>query len=273
MRQQFKSRQIVKWLKRCLINTNNPVLVYQMGKVASSSVFKSLKKVPGIHAFHIHRLNPENIASVREEHILRGDLPPDENEGIYLYKKLFQFRKKPARIVTLVREPVSRNISAFFQNLISFEKIPNAHEIIGIENLLSNFVQKYNHDVPLKWFDIEMKSTTGIDVYQHSFPRHKGYQCINAPPYILLIMRHDLDDRIKEKLIADFLEIKSFHIYRLNEASSKEYAEIYKKFINSISLSDDYLHKMLNSKYAHHFFTKNERMTIYKQWSTKHPPT
>jgi hypothetical protein len=240
-----------------------------MGKVASTSVYMSLKESTDFDVFHAHRLNPENIARVREEHLQRGDVPPDDTRGLYLYKRLIKPRRKTTWIITLVREPVGRNISAFFQNLESFERMKDAHSALEVEELVRDFVQKYNHDVPLTWFDEELRATTGIDVYQHPFPYEKGYQVIDEPPFHVLIMHHDLDDQQKESCIADFLGLDSFPITRVNVSSSKEYTGTYRAFLASIQLPETYVDRMMSSKYAQHFYALEEREALYRRWTAK----
>jgi hypothetical protein len=238
-----------------------------MGKVASSSIYSSLKTSTNFDAFHVHRLNPANIASVREEHIRRGDSPPNEKDGLNLNEKVIRPRKKPVQIISLVREPIGRNISAFFQNLQSFEGIVNAHKDVDTEQLIADFLQCYNHDVPLTWFDIELHTTTGIDVYRYSFPYEQGYQVIDEPPYHLLLMRHDLDDIEKENRIAEFLGIESFSLIRSNEAASKEYADSYRTFTDTIKVPSEYAERMLSSRYAKHFYSRKECNAIYRKWT------
>ncbi|MCP3851077.1 MAG: hypothetical protein GY694_12685 [Gammaproteobacteria bacterium] len=244
----------------------NPVLVYQMGKVASETIYYSLKKVSGINVFHIHRLNPENILKVKEEHLKRGDAAPNEEENLYLYENVIKSPKVSIKIITLIREPISRNISAYFQNLKSFEGMSDAYNILEVEKLISSFIEKYNHIVPLEWFNIELYPTTGINIYKYNFPKNLGYQVIEEAPYHLLIMKHDLDDKIKERCIEDFLGIDSFSISNFNEASKKNYAEAYGNFLDSIKLSNQYINKMLSSQYARHFYSENELKKISERW-------
>jgi hypothetical protein len=244
----------------------NPVLVYQMGKVASSSICDSLRAMPGVNAFHAHRLNPENIERVKQEYIARGVKPMDESRALDLYERLIK-PERPAKVISLFREPISRNISAYFQNLAVFEKNTNAYAQLDTEELITNFMHRYNHDVPLNWFDIEIKSTLGIDVYAHPFPRELGYQTLSSGPYDLLLMRHDLDDRLKADLIRDFLGLDSFSIKRVNEGNAKEYASSYQKFLDTIRIPRSYVQRMLHTRYARHFFTTTELDKIERHWT------
>ncbi|MFO7942916.1 MAG: putative capsular polysaccharide synthesis family protein [Anaerolineales bacterium] len=266
----YRLKKLLNYLKlRLCTRLSSPVLIYQMGKVASTSVYMSLKESTNFDVFHTHRLNPENIAKVKEEHLQRGDMPPDDTRGLYLYNRLIEPRQKSTRIITLVREPVGRNISAFFQNLETFKCGEDAHNTLEIEELVRDFIYEYNHDVPLTWFDKELRVTTGTDVYRHPFPREKGYQVIDQPPFYVLVIRHDLTDEEKESCIAEFLDLDSFHITRMNVSSSKEYSETYRVFLDSIQLPKDYVGRMLSSKYARHFYSPDERKTLYQRWVGK----
>jgi len=93
-----------------------PVIVYQMGKVGSRSITDSLKSC-GVHpVFHIHRINPDNINRVKDEYLKKGRKPLNERQGIILYRSVCRKERK-AKFITIVREPVSRNLSASFPKL------------------------------------------------------------------------------------------------------------------------------------------------------------
>lgn len=253
-----------------LVPINNPVLVYQMGKVASSSIYKSLKKARVANVFHVHRINPENINTVKQEHEAKGLTAPDDSLGLALYRYLVR-KNLPAKIISLVREPIGRNLSAYFENLDSFEGMHNAHAQKGVEELIEGFLIRYKHDVPLNWFDDEMKNTFGLDVYEHDFPFEVGCQVFANPPYEFLIMRYDLDDVFKGNMIRDFLGLESFEIHNANVASSKKYADKYSGVLTSIKVPADYAVQMLSSRYAKHFFSNDERVKLFSKWTGKMP--
>ena len=87
-----------------VFESNNDVLVYQMGKVGSSSIKKTLVKA-GFSVKHFHY-----AAGTSWD---RRNRP----KGIFGVSRLRDFHGK---IITLTRDPISRNISAFFQNLQAF---------------------------------------------------------------------------------------------------------------------------------------------------------
>lgn len=260
--------EFLRRLKLGHLNTANPVLVYQMGKVASRSIYHSLKATGQVNVYHIHRMNPVNIHNVRQETIKHGKRPLNEQKGLYLYRNIVKPRK-PAKFITLIREPISRNISAYFQNINLFFDINHLPNKFQIERYIHSFLAEYNHNVPLVWFDIEMKAATGIDVYQYPFPKKDGYQFIHEAPFELLILRHDLDDREKAKIISGFLDIEPFSITRTNQSADKTYAKQYAAFLSRIKIPVSFANRMLQSKYAQHFFSSQEIDRLINKWTSQ----
>ena len=248
-----------------------PVIIYQMGKVGSRSVGDSLKNCGISPLFHVHRINLENIKQVENEYIGRGLNPPHEKSGKFLNKNICR-RNKKAKFITMVREPVSRNISAFFENHKRFTGVEYGSKDFKIEKLTEIFMTEYIHDVPLTWFDKEIKLTLGIDVYKHPFPAKKGYSTIYKGNFELLILKLEISDKIKQKAISDFFNIHDFELKKSNVSNKKIYSETYEQFKKKIALPHSYLEKMLNSKYSRHFYTNSEIDAIWSKWSDNNKP-
>jgi hypothetical protein len=182
-----------------------------------------------------------------------------------VYRKVFK-RKKKVKIIRLVRDPISRNISAFFENL-KYKLDSNASlNDLNISDLIERFLKEYPHSVPLDWFDNEMKNVTGIDVFQKEFHYSKKYELYKAKNIELLLIRIDLDDGEKALLIKKFLKIKDFEIIRYNIGERKSYSQIYETFQEKICLPESYLNNMLDSKFTKHFYSQKEIEGIRKKW-------
>jgi len=97
------------------LREGTPIIVYQMGKVGSNSIKNSLISCDVKPVFHVHAVNPSHIKMITEEELANGRTPPDFWLGERLYVDVIR-KGKIAKFITLVREPVSRNISAFFQS-------------------------------------------------------------------------------------------------------------------------------------------------------------
>lgn len=253
---------------RVLTGDRTAVLVYQMGKVASKSVALSVARYPKISLFHLHILSPSNYdAAERQQRMLLGD-----NDVSYMldasrivYQGLIA-TGQPTKVITLVREPIGRNISAYFQNLDFWWKRPDAHRSIPMTELVDRFLRDFPHQEPLTWFDNEFLPATGVDVYSQPFPQQQGFQQIHANPLDILVLRHDLDDRIKASCLGMMLAIDDFRLLRENTADGKRYREKYKEFQKSVCLPSIYIDEMLGSKYAQHFFPHEEIEQVRKRW-------
>jgi len=248
-----------------------PVIVYQMGKVGSRSITDSLKNCGVDPVFHIHRMNPDNIKRVKDEYLKKGRKPLNERSGIILYKNVCR-KKRKAKFITIVREPVSRNFSAFFQNFKRFTGSEFKESKLYTQKLIRIFISEYMHDVPLIWFDIEIKNTLGIDVYNFQFPKEKGHMVIQKNNFELLVLKLEIPDRKKQDAISEFMNLHDFRLIRANVGKDKDYSETYKKFKDKIQMPHSYLKTMLNSKYSRHFYTDLEINAIWSKWADNDKP-
>lgn len=263
-----KYREIIKTLYfYWLIHTNNkiPVIVYQMGKVGSSSIKYSLQKAGISPLFHVHRMNPENIQDVREEYLQRNQKPQDDSLGLCLCREI-GLRKIKAKVISSFREPIGRNISAFFQNLKIISHKPNIKDNANVQELILEFLSKYPHHVPLHWFDIELGKILDINVYAYPFPKDRGYLIIQKNNIDLLLLKLEVPDAIKELAISEFLQIDDFHLLKKNIGEEKEYSSVYQNFKRSIKLPSDYVDLMMNSKFTRHFYTDSEIFEFQNRW-------
>jgi hypothetical protein len=258
------------------LKKGTPVIVYQMGKVGSSSIGDSLKSCGVAPVFHIHRLNPDNIEKVQQEYLDHGLVPLDESLGERLYAEVIQ-KRKSVKLITLVREPIGRNMSAFFQNFKRFTGVEYDDADFTVEELVNLFVEGYRHPVPLTWFDVEMKQTLDIDVYEYPFPKEKGHLTIKKGNFELLILKLEVDDAIKEKAIAEFLDVEDFRLIRANVGQDKNYARTYRDFLRTIRLPKSYVELMCTSQYTRHFYSDAEIEAVRSEWrdrieTTELPP-
>lgn len=150
-------RLSMQWYQ-LLKEQDSPVLIYQMGKVGSSALEKSIPK-----SIHLHDLM--SIDAEKQISPVRAQLHnPATNYIKRLLKRLIMSRmlkrKKQVRIISLVREPIGRNISMFFQSLPFWmaAKYLNDDSAVRSERsqlLHEAFEEHVNHQYPLEWFDNE----------------------------------------------------------------------------------------------------------------------
>lgn len=191
-----------------IIESNPQTLIYQCGKVGSSTMRETLSYYK-VDCLQVHILYPENIFF------------EDMRYDYSLCNKLL--KKSPIRIITMVREPISRNISAFFQH-------NNYSDSMDIEDQVIDYLDKLSlENRPFSWFAFEFEKFTGIDIYQHRFNRDQGYLVIKKEGMEILCLQMEKMKQ-NEDIIGKFLSIDNFHLIEpCNVGENKISGDIYRR--------------------------------------------
>ncbi len=168
-------------------------------------------------------------------------------------------------IISLVREPVGRNVSAFFQNLDVYLGSQDIGSV-DIDLLIRVFMRDFDHDRPLDWFDAEIKAITGIDVLCEGFDYERGYQIYKHEPFRLLVLRMD-DIRTSGTIaLKEFVGLDVGEIGNENTGDSKGYSEVYKAMRDNLAFDETYLERMYGSSYAKTFYAESELEAFRRRW-------
>jgi hypothetical protein len=265
-----------------------PVLVLQMGKVGSRSVEAGLEAlVKDRPIYHSHFLSPDRVAETEKARRIyfRGErhryLTRQWRSEFVL--KTWQAHKddRTWKIITLTREPVGRNISAFFENLYL---VPTENEgeftissdVYGLEPMVVSaddtdvlaelFFERARHDSPIKFFDREIRDTFGIDVIEAGFPVEKGYEIYRSGRVELLVLRLEDLSRCAGPAFREFLGLDDFELVNRNIASKKHYASLYSAFKKRVDINESYVKTLLDSDYMRTFYSAEEIRDAEGRW-------
>lgn len=255
---------------------NDIILVHQMGKVGSTSVVSSLDALDlGRPIYKTHYLNPETVQRLWAEKVSYSGRPikPHYLANRYLGELIAEqgTAGKNWKVISLVREPVSGNISRMFQSINDY--FPNFRKgwengSIDVQDLIDAFFDDFpHHDWCLNWFDLEMQPVFGIDVYAFPFPMEKGYQVIEEDGVDLLLLKLEDLNNCAASAFKEFLHIDDFELSGDNVANAKSYQEAYRQFKKTIVFPTDYLDRLLDSKYTRHFYIDQEIEAIKAKWT------
>lgn len=278
------ARHYFRWMCHRASPNQQPIVVFQMGKVGSKTVEWTLKvALPSVPVYHAHILCASSIQ--REELYRYGKRPGfwDKSllpEASHLFTS-YCLRERidtqglsetnKWKIVTLVREPVARNISGFFEGIAM--RIPDFNQkyamgIISVQDLIEIFICEYEqHDVPLTWFDEELKPVFGVDVYEGEFPKSRGYEIYAGKYADVLLFRLENLNACAQAAFKQFLNLDKIALIPENISKDKEYFPAYNRFLASVVLPPTYLDRMYNSRYTTHFYTPQEIDCFRKRWS------
>lgn len=251
-----------------------PIVIFQMGKVGSKTIENSLAALDlGVPICHSHLLSGLDRI---EERTRRTRNDPRETlseiqHGRRLVKTLLGTPYIRCRVISLVRDPVARNISAFFQNITEF--LPDildrfANRELPVAELHTAFLNRYDHDIPATWFQRQLQPVFGIDVFASEFPKERGYAVYAAEDASLLVIKLEMLDDCAADAMRDYLGIHDFVLTNANLGEDKDYKDLYKAFLSSIALPDDYLNRIYESPFARHFYTDLELQQFRARWST-----
>ncbi len=250
----------------------NPILVYQIGKVGSRSIYETLVEMnlPD-PVLHVHLLN--NLERISRNVCKRYPNP----EGTLFYLRRGQMVRDWMEradattvwnVITGVREPVSFNVSAFFEMLsyiVPYIEERYAADDITVEELQELFLHEFDHKSPGVWFDDQFKPVFSVDVYGKAFPHSKGYDTYeNGNSRVLLIRVEDLSRTLRPAML-EFLNMKDFPVEARNRSEDKVYHELAEKF-KKRRLPAEYVERMHSTKFAQHFYTAEELDKAKKRW-------
>jgi hypothetical protein len=263
-----------------------PLIVHCMPKVGSMTIIATLKAINfgnGAPIYRPHFYSPKGLEyelSVLADwyqgykNIPRKWFRASERNRAVSDRVLKRDTSGPRwKIITMVREPVVNNISSFFHNHFWWPKEiaqtvardPDA----ALKQLTQLFFERYPHDQPLNWFDLEVLPMYGLDVYATSFPTERGYQiCATEYADVLLIRLESLKTAGPAGL-SEFLGIDNITLVNDNLAEDKWYNDIYRRFMKELVLPEEYLDRAYSSKMARHFYSEAEIEKFRKHWSRK----
>lgn len=244
----------------------DPILVWHMGKVGSSTILNSLHQAHlGSAVFHVHLLND---ALLRKGELFRKSLRRG-SKG-YLYNSALREHLLNGRhhwkIISLVRDPVGRNISSFFQNLDLYAPDIAPNDASRVDLLRQIFFDEFDHERPLYWFEHEIKELLGIDVFSRPFPTDKGYVEYSTDRFDLLVLRMEDLNTTGVQALRHFLSAPKIELTKANVGADKAYATLYTQLRRQIGLPADYLERMYGSKYSRHFYTPEEIKSFRMHW-------
>ena len=239
-----------------LSQTSKIPVLYTMGKVGSSSIGMALQRA-GLHYYAIHSLDRPHLINLARQSLDSNEmLPPTVADA--LSRRPSMLKSAISFYVSAVPEPVVRNLSAFFQNIGFF--FPN-YSTVSPEELLTSFIDRYPHNVPISWFDREFRKFLGIDVFSVPFDKANRFSANSA--YVLF--RDDCFNEAKSAVLSSTFE-RNISVTYTNETIQKPYADQYRRVQAIARFTPEFLDRLYNTGYAKHFWLPEELAYFRARW-------
>jgi len=280
---RFKSARV--FFKKRYARIKKPIVVHNMAKVGSKTIARSLKAFdPFAEIYQTHYLSEKGLIRAEER---MGMLPNkfwahiDENRR--LSRRIhFDYEVKKWQVITLVRDPVERNISYFF-HCLEYLLPAAADEFYAgrmtTTKLTDLFLENLNENSPLHfvfpphmWFEAEMFPVFNIDVFSVPFPKEKGYKIYQGEKAKLLLIRLESLGDCAAEAFYSFLDISRFKIVNENTSAQRQknrkfpYYSLYDEFKEKIIFPRKYLDEIYGSRLVKHFYSDDEIAAFKQKW-------
>lgn len=235
----------------------SPLFLFQMGKVASKTHDKTL-----CHKYFVQHFHDEiefDAAFIKGTKKYKDDYPYD--------------------IITATRDPITRKISAFFQNITadhydySFKSIEEAAGA-SVEELIRRFKSwEDGINEATGWFDKHFVTKTGVDVYASDFDAEQGWSLIESEKFRVLVVKFE-DIRKNHVAALNALLARRFgseeavsELKSNNLSENKWYSDMMQEFKKTIIFSKEELDAAYESKYMRHFYSAEQIQVLRSKWS------
>lgn len=233
------------------LRKHDPVVIFQMGKVGSQSIHRPLNRIYPGEVIHAHVLSTEYPQGEVKElmRYINSASPPEH---------LF--------IISPIRNPFDRNISAFFQNFESYTGQDPEKITLSLEEVQQIFIREFPHELPIQWLQNSIQDRFQVDLFAEPFPEH-GWKSYKGEKVDILILRCELENRDKTKAVNCFLDRDDFEMGEINVTSQKGYHHFYSEFKRTLVMPDSIVNKLCDSDYFSHFYPAEDIEVARKRWS------
>lgn len=232
------------------------ILIYQPSKVGSTSVF--------VHLMNHYNLNRNQVITCPTNN---GNYPVNVSHRIYHthhettiplgLKKKIKDPNEPIYFITMTRDPISRNLSSFFEMPQHKKNISKGAEF---------FIKNYDHQRGIRWYDHQMRDYLGFDIYEGNFNKEKGFKIYKKGNKKLLFIRaEDITEKINEGVSSLLDEDINTELINKNITKNK-YSE-YDNFKKKIKIPKKILDDLYESKHIKHFYSDNEIKIMRSKWT------
>ncbi|MBD2364689.1 hypothetical protein H6G36_26550 [Anabaena minutissima FACHB-250] len=246
---------------------NDIYIVYTMGKVGSSTINATLERELKVaNIFHAHYLSREWLEATEPK-------VGKNHPTIKLAKQIQELKSIPGKrfkIISIVRDPIAKKVSGFFQNPhlygLTEQDLLTISPNDACELIIKNRMNFYD---AVEWFDHEFLKFTGIDIYTESFNYAAKRQIISRDDLDVLVLRiEDFKDQNKILVnLQDFIELPIQKMTNANVTHKKPSAQLNKLVVDMINFPNDFVNHIYDSKYCKHFYTEEEIFQFKLKWT------
>jgi hypothetical protein len=258
-------------------------VVYQMGKVGSSSAYESWRRagIPDLHK--VHYLSQEGLDRARRLYAgFHGRVGVPHERSSSELRRMLDAPPGPVRwkVLTLVREPIARDVSAYVQmvDLLSPQLVAGgAPDIARIaRGAAAQFLAfDERRSYTCQWFADELQAAFGLDVLARPFDHERGWVHLRCGAVEVAVVRLEDLTRVFGEVSLALTGVRVPLVYASARSADKlqvAYEEgPYRQIVERVRIAEEACRRVYASRYARHFYTDDEIDGFIDKWSRRQP--
>ena len=251
-----------------------PILIYQMAKVGSTSVYRSLRTA-GFYPLHVHYVTEESRRHGFESYLRRGESPPIHLYVSRMLRPYLRYTSHRLKVISLVRDPVARYVSRQYQtaDYLSDACTDDSDVVTGnVERTRQNIREQLAGpdamDYTFGWFDRQIEAVLDVDVMAEPFDKERGFGLYEGPRADVLVLKlerlSDLLPTVVSDLVGRELQVTQANVRRRTK-SGEEYARVKRE----LSLPAETIDRIYGHEWVRHFYTRDEIEAFRSRWGAE----
>ena len=259
-----EKRNQVYALKEFLRAQPRPILIYQMAKVGSTTVYQSLRDA-GLYPLHVHSISDTARNNGFEYYRSRGEAAPIHLYVGRLLNPYLQLTSHRVRVITLVREPIARYVSGLRQ-MARFSGIFSQSVSKTQERIIERLSDPEEMEYIFGWFDQEIKNVLDVDIMKRPFNQNRGFQFLEGPRADVLVLKLERLSDLLPAVVSDFVGANLQEV-RSNVGRRKKKGEKYSRVKETLQVPESIRNRIYSHEWVHHFYTEGEINSFDERWS------
>lgn len=258
----------------------SPILVFQMGKVGSRTVFQTMQAADGRGpVLHVHEL--VDLKGTGRRHVETGIVPlPAHVRTSQSLVPLLSERR--FLVISGVRDPIARLVSGYFQTPM-FGYGNAGHGYLGLPDQMAKWRASVEPARVIAliqaqlaagddggfgdWFEKQLKPAFGVDVMASPFDRSAGFSIIEAERVELLIMQAERLSDLIPTVLADFVGTRLVEVPSNIRSQSATGSSAYREALDQLRIPRTTCELIYSRPIVRHFYDEDTINRWIDRWS------
>jgi hypothetical protein len=243
------------------------ILVYSPPKVASTSLITSIR---------LSASNDYYVMHTHDEIIFKSNLGVNHHtcvsdileNGSDIWNPLTQ-KNRHVFIIDIYRDPIERKISEYFHEIstLHFNQPESVIKTYTLEKIVERFNCVYPHLSNEDYF--KTRFPISLNKLPLTFDFERKYLLITNKEKNVTFIKLRLQDSNEWSTILSNIFGKEFVTMKDYETKDKEIGDLYKTFLDSYQIPDNFLKELQTCPHFHYYHTHEEKKAYFLKWGKK----